>query len=50
MIMDATAPAAVDFFQYVPNTSGTRQPANTISNASIRYTPGLGIANPAQMP
>src|SRR2546425_10787681 len=34
--IDATAPDAVDFFQNVPKTNGTRQPAKTISNASIK--------------
>jgi hypothetical protein len=40
--MGATA-AAVDFFQYVPKTKGTKQPAKTISNASIKYVPGLQL-------
>jgi hypothetical protein len=34
--IDATAPAAVDFFQYVPKTNGTKHPANTMSNAKTK--------------
>ena len=47
MTIEATAAAGVDFFQYVPKTKGTRQPAKTMSNASIKYVPGLGIIAPS---
>ena len=35
-----------DFFQNKPKVNGAHAPANTISNANIRYTPGRGIVNP----
>ena len=41
-IIELIAAIVLAFFQYMPSRRGTKQPASTISKASISKIPGLG--------